>query len=190
MLVNSYWLSKLRRIFGIFLILPVSFIHADVTEKHRRTINEVDILCSSCKIFRGSGQLSFLGINLYRAKLYSEKVGDDFFKMKFALEIKYSRQFKGSNIAKRSIKEIRKLNFGSKERQNQWYEELKERFPNIKKGDYLTGVYKPNYGFEIYHNDIQILKSKDKEFAKAFFSIWLDKNTSEPSLRRNLLSGR
>ena len=190
MLVNFYWLSKLKKIFIFFLILPFGFINVIATEQIGTTLVVMDRVCSSCKIFRGSGRLSFFGINLYRAELYSEKTGEDFFKMKFALRIKYSRKFKGSNIAKRSIKEIKKLNFGSQDQQNQWYADLKAKLPNIEKDDYLTGIFKPNFGFEIYHNNVQIMESKDKQFAKAFFSIWLDKNTSEPILRGKLLSGQ
>lgn len=190
MLVNFYWLSKLNKIVIFFLILPFGSINVIATEQLESTLVVMDRFCSSCKIFRGSGQLSFFGINLYRAELHSEKTGEDFFEMKFALRIKYSRKFKGSNIAKRSIKEIKKLKFGSQDQQNQWYEDLKAKLPNIEKDDYLTGVFKPNYGFKIYHNNVQIMESKDKEFAKAFFSIWLDKNTPEPKLRGKLLSGK
>ena len=190
MLVNFFWLNKLKKIFIFFCMLPFGFINAIATEQNESTMIVIDKFCFSCKIFRGSGQLSFFGINLYRAELHSEKTGEDFFKMKFALRIKYSRKFKGSNIAKRSIKEIKKLNFGSQDQQNQWYADLKAKLPNIEKDDYLTGIFKPNNGFEIYHNNVQIMESKDKQFAKAFFSIWIDKNTSEPILRGKLLSGQ
>ena len=80
-----------------------------------------------------------------------------------------------------------KLKLGNKETRDKWLYWMKENFPNISKGDSLLGVFSPIDGFSLYHNKAFYSSNSDIEFAKSFFSIWLDKNTSEPGLRKKLL---
>ena len=60
-------------------------------------------------------------------------------------------------------------------------------FPDIRKGDRLTGVNLPGVGAEFYHNGRFIGMIADERFAVAFFSIWLDPRTREPELRESLI---
>ena len=63
-------------------------------------------------------------------------------------------------------------------------------FPDIKKNDVLTGVYKPEEGITLHHNETVVTTFNDKDFARSFFLIWLHENTSEPKLRQELLEFR
>jgi hypothetical protein len=51
----------------------------------------------------------------------------------------------------------------------------------------LAGVYRPGRGVDYYSEDRALGSISDPEFARAFFSIWLDPRTREPSLRERLL---
>ncbi len=137
----------------------------------------------------GSGNLSFFGINLYKASLFSSPNFDHKypFKVNFALEIKYFKNFRKEKIANISKKEMNKLNLYKEQDLKIWHEWMIVEFPDISTSDVLTGVFSPTFGLKLFHNNSLIAINNDIEFAKAFFSIWLHKDTSEPALRRKLL---
>ena len=57
----------------------------------------------------------------------------------------------------------------------------------IVDGDRITGLNLPQTGVRYYYNGKLLGEIRDREFAKAFFGIWLDPRTSEPALRKQLL---
>ena len=61
-------------------------------------------------------------------------------------------------------------------------------FPDVRRGDRLTGVHLPAVGLRLLHNDQAVGEIRDPDFARAFMSIWLSPRTSEPQLRRQLLA--
>ncbi len=137
----------------------------------------------------GSGNLSFFGISLYKASLFSTSNFDhkNPFKTNFALEIQYFKSFRSNKIANTSRKEMHKLNAYNENDLNLWHKWMLAKFPDISKNDVLVGVFSPTFGIKIFHNNNFIAANNDIEFAKAFFSIWLNKDTSEPALRKKLL---
>ena len=137
----------------------------------------------------GSGNLSFFGINLYKASLFSSPNFDHKypFKINFALKIKYFKNFNKEKIANISKREMSKLNTYKEKDLRVWHKWMAVEFPDISTNDVLTGVFSPTFGIKLFHNNNLIATSSDIEFAKAFFSIWLHKNTSEPVLRKKLL---
>ena len=94
------------------------------------------------------------------------------------------------DIAKISFKEMYRLNLIAKEKESVWLAWMEENFPDVKKNDVLTGVYKPEEGITLHHNETVVTNFNDKDFARSFFLIWLHKNTSEPKLRQGLLEFR
>ena len=66
---------------------------------------------------------------------------------------------------------------------------MKEVFPNIKKGETLTGVHQPGVGARFFHNGKPLAEVRDAEFSRRFFGIWLASGTSEPELR-SAVAGR
>ena len=64
---------------------------------------------------------------------------------------------------------------------------MRSIFPDVKKGEQLTGVNLPGVGVDFYYNDRFGGRVADPEFAVAFFSIWLDPRTREPGLREALI---
>ena len=58
----------------------------------------------------GQATMRFLGFQIYRASLWAAPgfAGNTYAQSKFALELRYLRNFQGSDIAKRSIAEMRR----------------------------------------------------------------------------------
>jgi Chalcone isomerase-like len=138
---------------------------------------------------RGGGELTFLGLSIYDARLYrvagasGECAPDE----PFALQLTYKRRLYGDRIATRSVEEMTKLGYGTAEQRARWGELLKNMLPDVDAGDFLTGVNVPQRGVRFYQNGKPIGAIEDREFAQAFFGIWLDPRTSEPALRKQLL---
>jgi hypothetical protein len=138
---------------------------------------------------RGGGELTFLGLSIYDARLYRDAGarGDCAPDEPFVLQLIYKRRLYGELIAARSVEEMTKLGFGTAEQRARWGELLKKMLPDVDTGDSLTGVNMPKRGVRFYQNGTPIGTIEDREFAQAFFGIWLDPRTSEPALRKQLL---
>lgn len=136
----------------------------------------------------GQGSLHYFLWHIYDAKLYSSN-GEFSFTNPFSLRLEYKRKLYGAEIADRSTEEIRKLGFNDEVKLAAWHAQMKEIFPDVDKGVSLTGFYKPNSPTVFYKNDTKIGTIKDSDFGKWFFGIWLNENTSEPTLRKSLLGG-
>lgn len=108
----------------------------------------------------------------------------------FALDIRYARDFSGARIADASADEIRRLGVADNRRVEYWREQMARIFPDVSKGESITGVYRPGVGAEFFHQGRAVGSLRDADFARAFFSIWLDPRTREPRLRASLLGQR
>ncbi|UCD68522.1 MAG: chalcone isomerase family protein [Betaproteobacteria bacterium] len=105
----------------------------------------------------------------------------------FALDIRYARNIPARRLVNASVKEMRRLGFGDRDRLREWSTKMARVFPEIQKGDRLTGVNLPGVGAQFYHNGRLVGTVADDQFALAFFSIWLDPRTREPGLRESLI---
>lgn len=138
----------------------------------------------------GSGTYRWFGLAIYDAQLWVGADGvnsDELFQSRFAIDLTYARTLYGSKIADASIDEIKKLKLGTAEQQQQWLQKMTAIFPDVTAGTHITGVFIPNESARFYLNGKWLGEIKDPQFAQAFFSIWLHKNTSAPDLRRKLL---
>lgn len=134
----------------------------------------------------GQGRLTWWGFHVYDARLFTSGPGLDA-NEPFALALRYARDFEGAKIADTSLDEMRRLGFGSEADQRRWREAMGTLFPDIKRGDELTGVSVPGRGAVFFHNGKRIGAVEDPEFARAFFAIWLDPRTRAADLRQRLL---
>lgn len=137
----------------------------------------------------GSGRMRWFGLHLYDAALWvsgREHVWDQ----PFALDIRYARDFSGARIAEASADEIRRLGGADTRRIESWREQMARVFPDVRQGEHLTGVFRPGLGAEFFHQGRSVGTVYDADFARAFFSIWLDPRTREPKLRAALLGQR
>lgn len=102
-----------------------------------------------------------------------------------ALRLDYRRNIAGSAIAEASVKEMRQL--GTDEALlRRWGPEMARLFPDVKPGDHIVGVYRPE-GATFLFNGRSLGEIPEPEFARRFFAIWLDPRTSAPELRAALL---
>ncbi len=134
----------------------------------------------------GQGRMRWFGLHLYDATLWVQ--GREWqWDRTFMLDIRYARAFAGGRIADVSVDEISRLGFRDERKLAAWRESMRRAFPDVKAGDHITGVYRPGAGVEFFHQGRSTAVINDLEFARAFFSIWLDPATREPRLRAALL---
>jgi hypothetical protein len=98
------------------------------------------------------------------------------------------KHFDGKDIAKRSVDEMHRQSPLSPETMNAWLKALEALFPNVLKGQSLTGIYVPNSSAQFLFNNKPLGKIADAELAKRFFAIWLSPQTSAPELRKKLFA--
>jgi hypothetical protein len=134
----------------------------------------------------GSGSLHWFGLHVYDARL--AVAGERFDPQRpFALTLRYARDFKGERIAQASADEIKRLGFGTPAERERWLEAMKRLFPDVRRGDELTGTSLPGRGTQFYLNGRAIGAIDDPAFAQAFYAIWLDPRTRSRELRAQLL---
>ena len=105
------------------------------------------------------------------------------------LELRYLRDFKGADIAQRSIDEMHGQRTLSATQKQAWFGVLQSLIPNVRTGERLTGVYSPDKGMQLLHQDRLLGEVPDVELAQRFFGIWLAPETSQRQLRQQLLAG-
>jgi hypothetical protein len=138
---------------------------------------------------RGGGEFRIFGFALYDGWLWTPSGGWPSYGP-FALDLHYRRDLRSADIASRSIDEIRRLGAGSPEQHARWQAAMARLFPDIRRGDRMTGVYTPRGAARYFHNGRMIGEIDDPEFARAFFGIWLDPRTSRADFRDLLLGSR
>lgn len=138
----------------------------------------------------GQSTMTFWGFEVYQATLwvapgFTETAFDQ---SAFALDLAYLRDLKGADIARRSIEEMRRQAPMTAAQEAAWEGQMRALFPDVKKGDRITGVHQPGTGAVFWSNGRLLGAVRDPVFAKLFFGIWLSTQTSEPQLRRALLA--
>lgn len=140
----------------------------------------------------GNSKFTWFGLHVYDAQLWSSVTGSQFdYKQHPSwLELKYGRDFAGSDIAEQSREEMEKIGGASEDKLKAWEKKLAEIFPNIKKGDTLSALFVPGKVMQFFHNGKPLATVNDMELARSFMGIWLDSKTSEPDLRKKLIGLR
>lgn len=138
----------------------------------------------------GRGRLDVWGFQIYNASLWVAPGFQPaaFQDHVFALDLEYLRNFSRDEIAKRSLKEMRRLRSIPAEEAAQWEAQLRDALPDVKAGDRLTGLHRPREGVSFHFNGKPFKAISDPELARLFFGIWLSEATSQPALRRDLTS--
>jgi hypothetical protein len=138
----------------------------------------------------GQAKMTFWGFDVYQATLWVAPgfVDSAYGQSAFALELAYLRDFKGADIARRSIAEMRRQAPLEAATQARWEARMRALFPDVKAGDRITGVHQPGSGAVFWSNGRLLGEIADPAFATLFFGIWLAPQTSEPQLRQALLA--
>lgn len=135
---------------------------------------------------QGGGELTFFGISIYDGWYWSPVrawPNDG----PYALDLIYHRDLDGARIAQRSVDEIAKLGYGSQAERVRWGALMTHIFPDVRRGDRLTGVYTGGGAVKYFYNGKPIGDIAEPGFAQAFFGIWLDPRTSQTAFRQKLL---
>ena len=137
----------------------------------------------------GSGELRFLGLSIYQARLWVGPLFDasDFGAHPLALELTYQRAFSAQSIAKRSLEEMRRIGPFTEVQAARWQQALQAALPDIQPGDRLVGLYRPGTGATFQLRGRTVGTVADPGFARLFFGVWLSPLTSQPTLRAALL---
>ena len=139
----------------------------------------------------GKTRLTVWGFQVYDARLWAAPgvTAEQLPSQPFALELAYLRDFDNTDIAARSLVEMRRSASISPAQAEAWTTAMLRVFPNIKKGDRIMGVNQPGIGALFLFNGKPAGEIRDTEFAHLFFGIWLSDKTSEPQMRDALLAG-
>ena len=164
------------------LALPGGFVHAVPGET---TVGAA--LKDQPKL--GTARLRVWGFEVYDASLYAAPGFDAqrFTEQRFGLELNYLRSFKGPDIAERSIEEMRGLATIDPALAERWLKAMSALFPDVQRGDRITGVHVPGTGARFYLNGQWLGEVADEAFSRLFFGIWLSPKTSQPGMRRTLI---
>jgi hypothetical protein len=133
-----------------------------------------------------TGRLTVFLFDVYDASLYTVN-GKRQVVPPYALKLAYLRDIKGEKIADQSTEEIRNQKQVDEVTLADWHSQMRNIFPNVKKGDHITGIYKSPSECAFYKNDSPIGQINNKQFCTAFFNIWFGENTSQPALRNQLI---
>ncbi len=178
----------------------MSFNSCCTSLKHAASVAAIFFLCTGAAQARdwhaelpqakvvGQGELSWFGLSIYSAALWSEKTPFDK-NAPFALELTYHRHINSAYFVQTSIDEIKRLSDQrfSADKLQHWEVLMSKVFPNVNEGDQLIGIFIPQLGCRFYDANGLLANIDDPEFARAFFAIWLDQRSKDSSLREHLL---
>jgi len=138
---------------------------------------------------RGTGVLRFFGLRVYEARLWTtpDFNADDYARCRFALELVYDRKLEGAAIAERSVAEMRRVGPFDEAQAKRWLALMKQAFPDVATTDRLLGLTDGQGDVRFFHNGRPTAQTVDADYARLFFGIWLDRQTSAPALRDALL---
>lgn len=134
----------------------------------------------------GKGEFHYLFMHIYDAEL-SAPNGAFEPDAPYALKLTYHRAFDGVDIADESLRQMRKQGLKDEALLTRWGGEMRKVFPDVAKGDALTGVRRADGTTQFFHGEKSIGQINDPAFTDAFFGIWLSPKTTEPKLRKQLL---
>jgi hypothetical protein len=147
-------------------------------------------LLSSPKLM-GQQRFTYWGFAVYDASLWANAsfASLDWAQHHLVLELRYLRDFKGADIAQRSIDEMHGQRALTAAQTQNWSAQLRQLIPNVREGERLTGVYTPHKSLQLLHQDQLVGELRDGELAQRFMGIWLAPETSQRQLRQQLLAG-
>jgi hypothetical protein len=135
----------------------------------------------------GEGAVRVLFLTAYDAQYWTDAKGWSM-DAPFALKLSYGMGFSAAELVARTKKEMRHVAPALDDAAIDAYgAELRRVFPDVKKGDAITALYRPGRPVMFFLNGKPTGSVADAGFAAPFFGIWLSPATSDPGLRAKLL---
>jgi hypothetical protein len=146
-----------------------------------------EFLNTSSFITTGEATFSVLFWDLYKSRLKttSGKYPISFAKDQLIFEIEYFADISKEDLIKRTVEQWQHQNI-PKEAYQPYISQLNSIWPAITEGDSLAILVKKDSSI-FYFNNQRIGIIEDNFFGRLFIDIWLNKKTSQPSLRKQLL---
>jgi hypothetical protein len=150
----------------------------------------------------GAGTLSVWGFAIYDATLWVAPGfrADRWARSAFALSLRYRRDFRGDDIARRSLDEMQRMQPIDAVVASRWLAAMERAFPDVRAGDRLTGVWLPSspvtdpapgaraQGRTVFHSARGAVAVDDEpDFGPRFFALWMSPRGPKPELRAALL---
>lgn len=135
----------------------------------------------------GEGTMSWMLLDIYRASLYTESGLYREGVYPQVLTINYLKNINKQRLIK-ATEEQWLLQGVDTEKVQGWLKLLRQIWPDINNGDSLTFYVAENREGSFYYNQRLLGNINNDDFSDAFLAIWLSEKTSEPKLRRQLLS--
>jgi hypothetical protein len=138
---------------------------------------------------RGEATLRWMGLQIYDIRLWADGAAalDRPEQARLALELQYARSLNGAQIAERSLQEMQGIGPVDPAQATRWLAAMRELFPDVDRGDRITGLQEPAEGARFWVNGQARGELRDPDFARLFFGIWLSPRSSQPRLREALL---
>ena len=138
----------------------------------------------------GDGQLSWLGMDIYAASLWTDTGRYDGFVpgRTVALSLWYQRSFSRDELLGITNKAWLKLGRDAALRER-WLAELRRVWFDVRPGDNVTTVVEAGGATRFYDQSRYLGRVDDPDFGPAFLSIWLDPRSAVRDLRVQLLGG-
>ncbi len=134
----------------------------------------------------GKGEMHKLFWHVYDSALYS-KDGTYNPNKPYALENTYRMDFTDTELADRTIEEMRSAHNISDAQAKLWRHLLVELWPNVKEGDVIRAKAIPKTSVQFFLNGKKLGVIADAQFVQPFMDIWLGEKSSEPELRNALI---
>ena len=134
----------------------------------------------------GKATFTVLFFDIYHASLYSTSKQYDDCQSQCLFEINYLKGISAEGLIEKTVEQWQHLSYPEYEYQH-YLEVLTKLWPDIESGDTLS-MWVNNQISYFYFNDKYLGKVEATKFADKFLSIWLSPNTSQPGLRKKLLS--
>lgn len=134
----------------------------------------------------GKGKMNWLWLELYHASLFTVDGQYQHGRYPKALEIQYSRDIEAKDLLDATGSEWQKQGL-SEAQVKAFLAKLAPLWVDVQRGDTLLLVASDESHGEFFHNGQSLGKVNDTGLMKAFLGIWLRDDTSEPTLRAQLL---
>lgn len=133
----------------------------------------------------GAAPYQLFGITVFNAELYAAE-GAFSWQRPFALSLTYARSARQNTIINRTISEMSQRGAGSAEQLAPLRTQLEACFPNVARGDRITGVSTGTNTARFFVNGAARCQVEWPNFRRHFFGIWLDARGGQAQMSARL----
>lgn len=133
----------------------------------------------------GSADLSWFGLKLYTADLYTERGAEFDWSDPFRLDLTYSREFSSAALVKATLVELERTE-GARADHAEIEEGLALCFRQVAKGDVFSAMALEQNSVRLFLNGIETCTLEHEDIRRRFLGIWLSDQSRELAASRAL----